>query len=245
MDWLDRIKTAKSNMQLTNEELSERSGIPFGTLNKLLCGATASPKLSVLVALSRALGCSVDYIVSGEEGTGFTPEEQTLLHHYRETDETGRRSIRTLAEAEYRRAEEERRQRETYDFESDEVTKEIDFYDMPASAGTGAFLDSDHAGKIRLKLNDTTARADYALRVSGDSMEPKFSDGDIVIVEAGDRIPEGKIGIFVLNGEGYIKKFGTDRLISLNSRYSDIMLRPGDELSCRGLVLGRLKKARA
>ena len=70
----------------------------------------------------------------------------------------------------------------------------------------------------------------------------KFSDGDIVIIESGGRVEEGKVGIFVLNGEGYIKKFGGDRLISLNPSYADIKIKPDDSFECKGLVLGRIKK---
>ena len=36
--YIDRIKMLKSQKKLTNELLAERSGIPLGTLSKLLAG---------------------------------------------------------------------------------------------------------------------------------------------------------------------------------------------------------------
>jgi phage repressor protein C with HTH and peptisase S24 domain len=87
-----------------------------------------------------------------------------------------------------------------------------------------------------------TDRADYAVRVSGDSMEPRFFNGDIVIVESCREIPEGKVGIFLYNGESYIKKFGGDRLISVNQKYPDIVFGENDDIRCLGLVLGTIMK---
>ena len=45
-----------------------------------------------------------------------------------------------------------------------------------------------------------------------------------------------------VNGESYFKKFGGDRLISLNPEYKDIVFGAGDGLKCFGRVIGRLKR---
>lgn len=37
-------------------------------------------------------------------------------------------------------------------------------------------------------------------------MEPAYRDGDILIVERADSIEIGEIGIFTLDGEGYVKQ---------------------------------------
>ena len=52
----------------------------------------------------------------------------------------------------------------------------------------------------------------------------------------------GELGIFVLDGNGYFKKFGGDRLISLNEDYGDILLNGYSEIVCCGKVVGKLKK---
>ena len=63
--YIDRIKLMKNRKKLTNERLSELSGVPLGTLSKLLAGMNESPKLSNIVAICSALDCSVEYIVTG------------------------------------------------------------------------------------------------------------------------------------------------------------------------------------
>ena len=50
----------------------------------------------------------------------------------------------------------------------------IALYDLPVSAGTGVYLFDSIATDIAIPDNGKTADADYALRISGDSMEPKY-----------------------------------------------------------------------
>ncbi|MBQ8688521.1 MAG: helix-turn-helix transcriptional regulator, partial [Ruminococcus sp.] len=83
-------------------------------------------------------------------------------------------------------------------------------------------------------------RADFALTISGDSMEPIYHNGDIVLVKQTEAVSVGEVGIFVVDGDGYIKKFGGDRLISLNQAYADIMLNHDSYVRCCGKVIGRV-----
>ena len=67
MQWLDHIRQRKKECGYTNETLSEKSGISVGTLNKLLSGATADPKLSTLLALAETFHCTVDELLGVNE----------------------------------------------------------------------------------------------------------------------------------------------------------------------------------
>ena len=120
--------------------------------------------------------------------------------------------------------------------------RSISLYDLPVSAGTGVYLFETESTTINIPDNQETALADYALRIKGNSMEPKYRDGDILLVEECDSVEYGELGIFTLDGEGYFKKFGGDRLISLNPEYHDIMLKNFDEVACCGRVVGKLKR---
>ena len=48
----------------------------------------------------------------------------------------------------------------------------------------------------------------------------------------------GETGIFIVNGSGFIKQYGGDRLISINSKYDDIIFSEGDYIKCAGKVIG-------
>ena len=80
---------------MTTEELSRRSGVPVGTLNKILSGATKDPKLETLKAIARVLGLTLndfDDAVEAEpqtiaahfDGDDFTPEEMEEIKKYAE-----------------------------------------------------------------------------------------------------------------------------------------------------------------
>lgn len=239
MDWLSETKRIKNEKGMRNDELAERAGIPLGTLNKILAGQTGSPKLSTVCAIADALGVSLLELVGGGD---ISNDEKEIIKKIRALDGVGYTAFSQCLEREYKRTVEEKKKKNSAYELDDESTVKILFYDMPVSAGCGYYLDSTRAQKITIASTPLTEKADFALRVSGDSMEPKFSDGDIVIIESGARVDEGKVGIFVLNGEGYIKKFGGDRLISLNPSYADIKIKPDDTFECKGLVLGRIKK---
>ena len=115
--------------------------------------------------------------------------------------------------------------------------KYIDYYDTPAAAGYGSFLGNPSSEKI--KVDDTVPKdADFAIRISGDSMEPRFLDNQIVFVKAQDWLEVGDIGIFALNDESFIKEWGGDKLISLNKKYNSIKLKEFDELKTFGKVVG-------
>ena len=65
LSYIQRIKQIKNEKRITNDKLSELTGIPLGTLSKILAGMNDSPKLSNMIAIADALGCSLDYIING------------------------------------------------------------------------------------------------------------------------------------------------------------------------------------
>lgn len=90
---------------------------------------------------------------------------------------------------------------------------EIRFVEMPvsslgASAGTGEFLSEDNIELMRFPEDKVPAKADFALRVVGDSMEPIYQDRQLVWVQSCNTLLPGEVGIFVLDGHGYIKAYG-------------------------------------
>jgi transcriptional regulator with XRE-family HTH domain len=266
--YLDRIKKLKNEQKLTNDQLAERSGIPLGTLSKILAGMSDSPKLSNIIAICNALDCSVEYIVSGTpENTNnysLSGEEIRMIESWRELDSFGRDLVETVIYKEAQRAaavavtapqtapaSNERsarilptmRPQGRYAGEVVRTGKRaILLYELPVSAGVGVYLDEAEAESINIPDNEKTADADYALRISGNSMEPKYRDGDILLVRNADSIDVGELGIFLLDGCGFFKVFGGDRLLSLNPSYGPILLKDFADVQCKGLVVGKLKR---
>lgn len=110
-------------------------------------------------------------------------------------------------------------------------------YDVPVSAGAGNYLEDGRHEMIEVE-STVPESADYAVRISGDSMMPRFVDKQIVFVHEQSVLDEGDIGIFYLNNEAYIKKLGKGCLISLNPAYAPILLQEYDTFKVLGKVVG-------
>ncbi|WP_443717836.1 LexA family transcriptional regulator [Ruminococcus sp.] len=125
--------------------------------------------------------------------------------------------------------------------EEKEPTKSriIPLYMTGASAGTGNWLSDDVPVEwMTIPKTAITEQADYMLKVRGDSMQPKFFDNDVLLIKKSPSILEGEIGIFILNGDSYVKQMGRGELISLNPAYTPIKLTNYDDIRCSGKVIG-------
>ena len=76
---------------------------------------------------------------------------------------------------------------------------------LTVSAGTGSFLDEGSFELVSVPAHTIPDGTDFGIRVSGDSMEPVYHDGQIVWVKECSEVPVGQVGIFVYDGEGYLK----------------------------------------
>ena len=127
---------------------------------------------------------------------------------------------------------------------TEEDIQEIKLYEIPASAGTGSFIDCDvpyEIKKVDLTVAPQARRADFALYVRGDSMEPDYYDGDIVFIKEQPKVDNGQIGIFIYDDVSYIKKYSIQDdgiyLISLNDKYKPIKVDKSTPFRTCGLVL--------
>lgn len=119
----------------------------------------------------------------------------------------------------------------------------IDVYENAVSAGTGNFLVDGPKETLELTKDVIPESASYGVKISGDSMEPEFEDGQIAWVLKQDILENGEIGIFYLNGDAYIKKLQEDKngvfLVSLNEKYSPIPVGENDRFDILGKVVGK------
>lgn len=114
------------------------------------------------------------------------------------------------------------------------------------SAGTGYDLEDGDAWKtIDIADTETARNADFGLEVEGDSMEPKYHNGDIILISETPAVDIGDDCVYTVNGAGYVKQYGGDRLISLNKDYDDIYFHDYDydSIHCVGKVIGVAERA--
>ena len=121
--------------------------------------------------------------------------------------------------------------------------RSIDIFENAVSAGTGNFLVDGPKETVCIDESILPEDTTFGVRISGDSMEPEFHDGQIAWVLQQESVANGEIGIFALNGEAYIKKLQNDTdgifLILLNEKYAPIKVSENDRLDIFGKVLGK------
>ncbi|RXI55260.1 XRE family transcriptional regulator [Clostridium tetani] len=90
---LEIIEKLKKEKGFTSKQLSQKSGVPKGTLDKILNGTTKDPKLETLKSLSRVLGCTLDDFddktETEMENINFK-KETTLLTNFNKLNDTGK-----------------------------------------------------------------------------------------------------------------------------------------------------------
>ncbi len=113
--------------------------------------------------------------------------------------------------------------------------------DGVVSAGTGEELVDEHD---EMDYQGKLPRFDYAVKINGDSMEPRFHDQQVVLAKATSEAENGQIVIAYVDGRSYIKQFEkTDqhcRLISLNAKYAPIDVNGNESFAIKGVVISTL-----
>ena len=118
----------------------------------------------------------------------------------------------------------------------------IPFFENAVSAGVGEEFITDAEQYIRIPQTYKKLHADYAVRISGNSMEPEYFDGDILLVRFQEQLEPGELGIFIADNRMYFKKLGEDRLISLNPDYDDLMIDAGFNPVVQGKVISKIER---
>lgn len=194
----------------------------------------SSPKSDTIIKLASTLNFSIDYLLTGKEPT-IPAEYQFIISSYQELSKNNKQLLQDILTSMIEiQLEEERR--------SQIKVITIRLMRNKVSAGIGYDLNFNSDDDFKnIKVLDTpeAESADFAVTVEGESMSPDFHDGDIVLVKQQDNIDIGQIGIFTIDGDGYIKEYGEDCLISHNPKYPDIYPEEYQEVKCYGLVLGK------
>lgn len=84
-------------------------------------------------------------------------------------------------------------------------------------------------------------KVDGAFPIKGDSLEPFFHDGDVILVQSVQEVGHGEIGAFWVDGRVRIMRMNKDgdaaKLLPLNPDYPEV--ETADDVECIGRVIGR------
>ena len=233
----NQIKTFRKSAGFTQDELAKRLNTTKQTISRYEKGDRKANQ-DMLFELCDIFGVSIDDFFPSQNETLQSPTTSPIQTIYDQLHQP--RQVKVLNYAE-RQLKEQRNEEET---KINEVSEEIiqlysyDYYDHPASAGTGQYLNDVRVERIELPVD---IDADFVIPIKGDSMEPDYQDGDLVFIQTSVDLNDGVIGVFNYNGDAYIKQLVIDEdqayLHSLNPAYKDMPITPETDFRIIGEVV--------
>lgn len=178
-------------------------------------------------------------------------KENQIVEKYRSLDSYGQQTVDIILDREFKRtsqlldvqdqlrqSQSENKALELQLSQEQAINRLLSYYGRIAAAGKSYGFEDVICGTIQVPLTDENQNADFAIGVSGNSMEPDFTGDDIVYVQKVHHLNRDDIGIFQKDNCIYIKKVGDGELLSLNPEYAPI---PGEDVKILGKVIGKIE----
>lgn len=252
MSFGSRLKERRESLGITQPQLAQMLNVSKGAIGNWETDVN-SPRATLLYVLFEILHCDANYLFQDEmnelcRDTSTPNEFENIVKPYRNLDDYGKATINIILKRESERIElygklGEKNVITLAQYESTKPpTHLIPYWEGGVSAGNGIYQ-LDDASCIMMTLWDTeiTKQADFIIKVNGNSMEPDYHDGDKVLINRDIIVKKGEVGIFVKNGEAFIKELGDGELISRNPDFPNISVQDFDNVVCLGKVIGVLK----
>ena len=212
--------------------------INYSQLTSALKRGIARAGVEAMLTVFNALGLDIESVKTGtltpkrsipapakqNPAAPKTDTAENITKRYKKLDDHGKRVVCAVV------SEEERRIQAVQPPEPEDSKIHVLWNDQPASAGEGFDLGDEHMFPWTVRYNELTRKADFCLDIQGHSMEPKFHDGDTVLVRQQPAVDIGEVGLFIMDG-----------LISLNPDYDDVWPNEFSDFRCVGKVLGVLE----
>ena len=205
----DRIKLLRAGSGMTQEDLAKKLRVSKGAIGNYETGRRV-PDMETLNAIADIFNVDMDYLTGRTTETPeYTLEEQWIIDCYRKVDEDMRVAVKTIL----------RKFGEAPAVKP--AAKVVPLF--PAAAGPGEPIEGNAIDKCEAPADSA---ADFAVRISGDSMEPQFKDGEIVLCRQ-KKAEAGDIAVIMVNGLLLVKQFvpgygGQWYLRSLNRDRADL-----------------------
>ena len=234
-----KIKYFRNERKLTMQQLGDLSGKTKGYISMLEKGVNPQtnkpivPSLEAIQSIAKALSIDLDELISDTEDVIKLPKI---------TNDTIEKITTTVQQLN------EENQNKTYKYAKNllqfqnRTVKEVAvkykpkqlteiFVTEKVAAGVGYAYGNNEVTSYYSDRDDLMPY-DMATFVFGDSMEPEFSDGDIILLRQGYDNVNGDIYVVDYDGKSYVKKLYNDGsrfvLKSLNKKYSDIIIYRSD-----------------
>lgn len=223
------IKEVRKSKKLTQKKLAELTGFKQNTISNHENGNRQLDEKDIRI-YAQALEVSPQYLFDLAKPSSIetTPTTSPIQSIYDQLEPPRQGKVLTYAE----RQLDEQNEEET---KINEVSEVISLYQVEVVSETAAAtgfnygFGYDDTDRETIEVDERPPRHDIATKVSGDSMQPDYQDGDILyLVDKGLTTYNGDLAVIAYGDRSYFKKIYTEngrlRLVSLNDKYEDIIL---------------------
>ena len=250
----ERVKIIVKELGITQKKFAEELGLTDNYISKLIGGANNKLSNTVALLIQEKYGYSAEWILTGK-GDKFINtknsfiKQKTIAAVKSLSDEEIKAvmafinsldDLRKIFESTFKETT------ATYECVAEESAEHKVPYTVPllgrVAGGMPILAVQEYGNQIHTPL-----KCDCALELVGDSMEPDYKSGDILLIHRQPELSNGELGIvMILEGaeiaEVTFKKFyqDDDRIIlkSINPKYPDQILKKVD-IMIFGKVVGK------
>lgn len=228
----NKIRYYRTKMNLTQDQLGEKLNTKKATISNYETGYR-TPKQDDLFEIAHILNVSIDDLFPKRHS-----KKNDITTVYNQL--TPPRQHNVLDYAKHQLELQNNTKDNIVDFNDykDNKVNEASVYGY-VSAGTGEQIFDEPQFKVAVK-GDVPIH-DLALQVNGNSMEPMFHDKEVIFIEKTHEIKNGQIGVFIIDGEAYVKKVYVEddrlTLVSLNKEYPDLHFYENQSVELVGKVI--------
>lgn len=213
----NNIRVARKAKGWTMKELGIEVGAGESTISQYETGKR-QPDNEMLLRIAEALDTTVGFILGETQKAASSVDDEAVRigRRYSELPESGKGAVRALL-----------------DYFEEAKPRQAKLIPLLGTSFAAGSPEPDFGNALEDYEVDAGSRAEFAIRVHGDSMEPKLMDGSIAL--GIKREPkEGDVVALMLDGGFLVKQYFADNygnvyLRSLNEKYEDIVLRRGEE----------------
>lgn len=224
------IKEVRKSKKLTQKKLAELTGFKQNTISNHENGNRQLDEKDIRI-YAQALEVSPQYLfdLAKPSSIEIPPTTSPIQTIYDQLAPPRQGKVLTYAG---RQLDEQKNEEET---KINEVSEVISLYQVEVVSETAAAcgfnygFGYDDTDRETIEVDEQPPRHDIATKVSGDSMQPDYQDGDILyLVDKGLTTYNGDLAVIAYGDRSYFKKIYTEngrlRLVSLNDKYEDIIL---------------------
>ena len=237
----DRIKNMREAAGLTQEELAKRVGYKDKTSISKIENSGDEISLKKVKKIASALSVSFPSLM------GWDSSPNNPLQEARDKFQDN-----PLQQAREAAIQEERYK--SVEFYNEHLKGKTSYILAPVLGRVAAGIPIEMVTEVldteELDPNDFPPGDYFGLVIKGNSMEPKISEGDVVIVRQQDDVESGQIAIVTINGDDAtckrVMKYGSNlRLVSFNPNYEPMQFSAEDVENLPVKIIGRVVELRA